>query len=342
MKVLLKHIREPGAQLSFVNLPKLRSHDILAKTLATSICGTDIHIFDWDKWANSRINPPIIFGHEFSAQVVEIGSQVKNIKEGDFISAESHIVCGKCLQCNTGQAHLCQNIKLRGIDVDGCFAEYVRVDEQSVWKNNKQISPEVASTQEPIGTAVQAVMSIDVKDKNITIFGCGPIGVCISNLCKALGASQIIVVDIVNYRLNMAKSMGAHIILNAQDINIVKEIMSLTDNNGTDIVFEVSGNNIALNQCLKIIRPGGIISLIGLSPTKFPLDFANDIIMKGITIQGISGRKIFESWKQTSEFITSNILDISKLITHSFKFEDFETAFTLLKSGKCGKIILYP
>jgi len=226
MKVLLKHIREPGAQLSFVNLPKLRSHDILAKTLATSICGTDIHIFDWDKWANSRINPPIIFGHEFSAQVVEIGSQVKNIKEGDFISAESHIVCGKCLQCNTGQAHLCQNIKLRGIDVDGCFAEYVLVDEQSVWKNNKQISPEVASTQEPIGTAVQAVMSIDVKDKNITIFGCGPIGVCISNLCKALGASQIIVVDIVNYRLNMAKSMGAHIILNAQDINIVKEIMS--------------------------------------------------------------------------------------------------------------------
>lgn len=342
MKALSKTRGSEGAEIVSAGVPRPGAREVLAKTLATSICGTDVHIFEWDRWASSRIKPPLIIGHEFSAEVVDIGSDVTKVQVGDFVSAESHITCGQCLQCKISEPHLCQSVQIRGVDVDGCFAEFSKINEDSIWKNIKSMSPEVASAQEPFGTAVHAVTQANVDGKKVAIFGCGPIGASVASLCKALGALQIIAVDVADYRLGLAKLMGANATLNGKRVDPIREILDITDRVGVDTVFEISGAPVAMTQALEVARAGGEIFLVGISSKNVEVDFANKVIMKGIRIHGIFGRKIFETWRKTSELLNSGVIDLSKLITHRFKLEQFEEAFALMKSSRCGKIVMFP
>ena len=331
-----------GAELIDVDTPNLTPNSVLVEVLFTSICGTDIHIFDWDQWASSRMNLPLIIGHELSGKVIEIGSNVKSVNCGDFISAESHVTCGSCLQCSTGLSHLCNVVKLRGVDFDGCFADFAMIDESSIWVNDSCISPEIASIQEPFGNALHSLTYTNVKDEKVIVLGCGPIGLCAIALCHLFGAEQIFAVDISEYRLDLASKMGATEIINATSDNYSKDIMDMTNGLGVGILLELSGSPIALSEGLKLVRSGGYVSLLGLPSKNVSLDISNDIILKGLTVQGIFGRILPKTWEETSKILTSNKLNLSDLITHQFKLEEFNSAFNLMKTGMCGKIVMSP
>ena len=331
-----------GANFVEVDVPDLTPNSVLVEVLSTSVCGTDVHIFDWDEWASSRLNLPLTIGHELSGKVIEVGSNVESINRGDFISAESHITCGSCLQCNKGLSHLCNVVKLRGVDFDGCFADFALIDKSSIWVNDSNISPEIASIQEPFGNALHSLTYTDVKDETVLILGCGPIGLCAIALCRLFGAEQIFAVDISEYRLDLASKMGATEIINATSDNYHQGIMDMTNGLGVGILLELSGSPIALSEGLKLVRSGGYVSLLGLPSKNVSIDVSNNIILKGLTVQGIFGRIIPKTWEETSKLLTSNKLNLSDLITHQFKLKDFDSAFNLMKTGMCGKIVMIP
>ncbi|MDO9573914.1 MAG: L-threonine 3-dehydrogenase, partial [Candidatus Contubernalis sp.] len=299
------------------------------------------HIYKWDQWAASRMKPPVVIGHEMSGIIVKVGSAVKNWHKGDYVSLECHKICGQCYQCRTGQAHICRDYTILGVDFDGCFAEYARVPEANLWKNDPGIPPEVACLQDPVGNAVMAAASTDITGKNLLITGCGAIGLFAVGVAKVLGAYKIIAVDINDYRLEIARQMGASHIINPLKHNFVEEVLIGTKGDGIDIVVEMSGNKQSLQDGLKTLKNGGRLALLGLPEEKICLDLTNEIIFKGVTLAGITGRKIFETWYKTSALL-NGILDVSPVITHQFKLEQYEEAFTIMQSGQCGKIILYP
>jgi threonine 3-dehydrogenase len=315
---------------------------LLVDVKATSICGTDMQIFDWHDWVRDRVKPPFVMGHEFAGKVVEAGKDVSNIREGDIVSGETHIACGKCYQCRTGNAHVCERMKLRGVDVDGCFAEYEAVPEQSAWVNDRKIPLEVASAQEPLGNAVHATAATDIPGKTVAVFGCGPIGSCLISLCKAYGATRIFGVDIVDYRLKLAKDMGADTILNARTDTVEDTILKATDGRGVDVFFEMSGAPASFEQGFKTLKAGGTAIFFGLPSKRVEIDVANWIVFKDARVQGVFGRRIWSTWYQTAEVLKDGVVDLSKVITHRFDLEEFSKAFALMKTGRCGKIILYP
>jgi threonine 3-dehydrogenase len=336
---LVKEKRARGAILKEVKEPELASNHVLAKVRATSICGTDVHIYEWNNWAASLAKPPKIMGHEFAAEVVEVGDNVAHLKKGDLISGETHIYCGYCHQCRLANFHLCQNVKLRGVDMDGCFAEYVLVSENTAWKNDPSISPFVASAQEPLGNAVHCVFAGDVTGNSVVIFGCGPIGLCAIELCKSAGASEVFAVDVSEYRLDLALKMGADQVIDGRTTDVVSTISSSLPD-GADVVLEMSGAPIALDQALKVARRAGRVTLLGLPSDRVTIDVSNDLILKGLNVQGIFGRKIFSTWDLASRLLKGRQVDLNKIITHKLKMEEFERAFDLMAEGRCGKIVL--
>lgn len=339
MLALVKERRAPGAKLRDVEIPKLKPDHVLAKVTATSICGTDAHIYFWNKWASSVARPPKILGHEFAASIVEVGENVSHLKKGDKISGETHIYCRTCFQCKIGNFHLCERMKLRGVDTDGCFSEYVLISEETAWKNDPNLSPVVASAQEPLGNAVHSVFSGDVTGCSIVIFGCGPIGLCAISLCKYAGAEKVIAVDVSEYRLDLAEKMGADSLINGMKENTRREI-SLSLPSGADVILEMSGSEQALNDGLKTVRPGGRVTLLGLPNDKVKIDLSNDVILKGLILQGIFGRKIFATWELASRLLNKKAVDLEKIITHRLKIHEYERAFKLMLEGKCGKIVM--
>ena len=341
MKALVKDKAGPGAVIKQINIPKLGPHDVLVKILAASICGTDLHIYKWDQWASSRIKPPVVIGHEMSGTIIKVGSAVRNWHPGDYVSLECHKTCGLCYQCRTGQAHICRDFTILGVDFDGCFAEYVRVPEANLWRNNRGIPPEIACLQDPVGNAVLAAASSDITGKNVLITGCGAIGLFAVGVAKKLGASKIYAVDINDYRLKIAQQMGASRTINTLRQNIAEEVILYTKGEGVDVMVEMSGDKECLQDGLKTVKNGGQVALLGLPEENICLDLANEIIFKGITLKGITGRKIFETWYKTSGLL-NGILDVTPVITHRMKLEQFEEAFKIMQSGQCGKIILYP
>ncbi len=341
MKALVKEKSAPGVVIKNIDIPQPGPNDVLVKVLAASICGTDLHIYKWDQWAASRMKPPVVIGHEMSGIIVKVGSAVKNWHKGDYVSLECHKICEQCYQCRTGQAHICRDYTILGVDFDGCFAEYARVPEANLWRNDQGIPPEVACLQDPVGNAVMAAASTDITGKNLLITGCGAIGLFAVGVAKVLGAYKIIAVDINDYRLEIARQMGASHIINPLKHNIVEEVLMDTKGDGIDIVVEMSGNKQSLQDGLKTLKNGGRLALLGLPEEKICLDLTNEIIFKGVTLAGITGRKIFETWYKTSALL-NGILDVSPVITHQFKLEQYEEAFTIMQSGQCGKIILYP
>lgn len=341
MRAIVKHRSGPGAELRTVPVPQIGLRDILVKVMATSICGTDVHIYNWDQWSEERIKPPMVFGHEFAGEVVAIGNEVTDIKLGDYVSAETHVVCGTCYQCRTGFKHFCQDTAILGVHIPGAFAEYVAIPAKNAWKNDRSIPADVASVQEPLGNAIHTALAGELIGNTVAVIGCGPIGVMSIGVAKAAGASTIFALDINPYRLDLAKKMGADVTLNSREVDVVEEIQRLTNGSGVDVILEMSGNPHAIRQGFEMLRCGGRYSMLGIPPV-MELDIANAIVFKGATVNGITGRKMFDTWYKTSALLSSGKLDLSPIITHRIALEDFEEGFELMKSGNCGKVVMYP
>lgn len=342
MKALVKNKPGPGAELMMVDIPTIGPHDVLVKPKATSICGTDLHIYNWDRWAAQHINPPLIFGHEVAGEIVEIGAEVEGWKIGDYVSVECHKVCGVCYQCRTGQAHICKNYQILGVNFDGVFAEYVRVPASNLWRNKAELPPEVASLQDPIGNAVLTTLSHEVTTKTVLVMGCGAIGIFCVGIAAAAGAEKVIAVDVNDFRLQMAQNMGADLTLNAARVNVVDEVMKATDGEGVDLMLEMSGNEKAFHDGLRTVKNGGAVSLLSVFPEKVTMDLATEVVFRGIIMVGITGRRIWDTWYKTSALLNSGKLDVTPIITHRFPLEDFEEGFRLMNAGQSGKVILYP
>jgi len=342
MKAVVKTKSEPGAELLDVPVPTPGPNEVLVKVLATSICGTDLHIFQWNEWAQKRIKKiPQIMGHELCGQVVEVGANVQHIKKDDVISAETHIACGYCYLCRNGLAHICENGKIFGVDIDGVFAEYAVVPANNAWVIEEKIPNDYVSVMEPLGNAIHTVLAGEIAGNTVLITGCGPIGLMSIAVCRTCGATKIIATEVNEYRLHLAKKLGADIVLNPKKNKIVESVMQNTNGKGVDVVLEMSGNQSAITEGLKVLRPGGRYSILGIPDKPLKIDLA-EIVFKYFTIQGINGRLMFSTWYKTTRFLASGRIDLEPIITHKFRLEEFQKGMELMESGNCGKILLYP
>ena len=342
MLAVVKPEAAPGADVREVKIPGFGRTDVLVKVKVASICGTDLHIYNWDRWAQNRIHPPLIPGHEFCGEVVAFGDEVTSVKEGDFVSAEMHVACGKCLQCRTGEAHICQNVKIIGVDADGAFAEYVVIPESNIWKLDPAIPQEYASILDPLGNAVHTVLAGPVAGQTVLVTGCGPIGLMAIAVAKACGSSTVFATETNEKRRAMAKKMGADVALNPAAEDAVAKILAETGGTGVDALLEMSGNPTAIQQGFKALRAGGRASLLGIPTENVPLDLVTDVIFKGATVQGIYGRRMYETWVQMTALLKAGRLNLEPLFGERTSLDKFESAFTLLQSGLAGKILLYP
>jgi threonine 3-dehydrogenase len=343
MKAVAKTKPAPGAEIIDVDIPTPGPDAVLVKVLATSICGTDLHIFQWNEWAQSRIKRvPQIMGHELCGEIVELGTNVKHLKKGDIISAETHIACGHCYLCHTGNAHICVNGTIFGVDINGVFAEYAVVPAANAWVLDKKIPKDYASVMEPLGNAVHTVLAGEITGNTVLVTGCGPIGLMSVAVSRICGATQIFATEINNFRLDLAQKVGADIVINPRQDRVVENILKHTSGLGVDVVLEMSGNPSAIKQAFKALRPGGRYSILGLPEKPMEIDIGKDIVFKYATVQGINGRLMFSTWYKTSRFLSSGRLDLDPIITHRFPLTEFEKGMELMSSGDCGKILLYP
>lgn len=342
MRALIKAKAAPGLEMAEVAIPQIQPRDILVRVRAASICGTDLHIYHWDPWAASRIRPPLIIGHEFFGEVIERGDQVTEVEVGDFISAESHIICGTCVYCRTGRGHLCIRTKIIGVDQDGAFAEYVAIPAQNAWIDPPDMPPELASLQENFGNAVHSAFTTDLAAKKVLVTGCGPAGLMTIAVARAAGARAIYATDISPYRLALAQTMGADLALHALEDDVIQVIRDQTDGEGVDVLLEMSGAPSAIEQGFTLLKLGGEAVLLGLPSAPFEFDLPNWVIFKGATVYGITGRRLWETWYQMRGLLRSGAVDLMPLITHRFPMEEFETAFETMASGQSGKIALFP
>ncbi len=342
MKAIFKYKPGVGAEVREAPIPSPGPSEVLVKVKATTICGTDVHIYTWDEWSQSRIKPPMIFGHEFAGEVVEVGKNVKTIKPGDWVSAETHIACGHCYQCRTGNKHLCENVKILGVDINGAFAEYVKIPEENAWKNDVSLPPEIAAMQEPFGNAVHATLIEDVTAKSVSVFGAGPIGIMSAMVARAAGASLVVIVEPEEARRNLAKKVGFEHVINPIETDPVEYILDHTSGLGVEVFLEMSGAQKAIEQGLRSTRKGGRVSFLGIPKGHITLDFAEDVVFRGVKMYGINGRKMFDTWYKVKALLDSGLVDLKPLITHKFSFDDIDKAMELLINKKAGKIVLYP
>ena len=342
MLAVVKPARRAGAEIRDVKVPSFGPNDVLVKVKVASICGTDLHIYDWDAWAQKRIHPPLIPGHEFCGTVTAVGSEVTTVKEGDFVSAEMHVACGKCFQCRIGESHICQNVKIIGIDADGAFAEYVRIPESNIWKIDPAIPADYASVLDPLGNAVHTVLAGEVAAKTVAIVGCGPIGLFSIAVARAVGAAQVFAIEINEHRAELARKMKADYVLNPAKEDVKKIVFEATSGVGVDVVLEMSGKTPGIRLGFDILRLGGRVSLLGIPSKPVELNFAEDLIFKGATVQGINGRLMYKTWYQMQALLKNGKLDLSPVITDRISMRDFDRGVERLKSGQASKILLYP
>lgn len=343
MKAIRKLEPKQGLEVVEVPVPTIGRDEVLINIEACSICGTDLHIYKWDEWSQKRIKPPLTIGHEFCGTVVEVGNEVHNVRVGQFVSAESHITCGMCFQCRTGQAHMCPRTLILGVDREGCFAEYVSVPEKVVWINNRKLlEPRLATLQEPFGNAVFATMAHDLAGQSVAIFGCGPIGLFSIGIVKASGAATVLACDVIDYRLDLARKMGATHIVNASKETAVEKIKEFNDGYPVDIVLEMSGSPAAIKDSFEVVRNGGTVTLFGIPSKPVEIDVAEKMIFKNVTVYALNGRRIFETWYRTRWLLESGVVDLRPLVTHVLPFEQVDEAMHLLSEGQACKIVLTP
>jgi len=303
----------------------------------SSICGTDVHIFDWDAWAQARIKVPLIQGHEFAGRIERLGSEVTGLDKGAYVSAEGHVACGRCHMCRTGNAHVCKTVSILGIDRDGAFAEYLKVPATNVIVNDPDLPPELATMQDPLGNAVYTVTNANVPGKTVAIFGLGPIGLMAVSLCRAMAAARVIAIGHTNrYRMDLAKEVGAHHVL-ASKASLVDEINDLTSGEGVDEVLEMSGSEQALRQALEIVRPAGGIHILGFYTKDVTIPMS-ELVTKGASIHGIHGRLMFRTWEQMGGLLKSGNANLRPLLTHKFPLDRYDEAMDVMRSGNCGKV----
>jgi threonine 3-dehydrogenase len=342
MTAVLKPLPAPGLTVTRVPVPGLGPRDVLVKVKAASICGTDLHIVSWDKWAQGRIRPPLVFGHEFCGEVVEAGAAVTQTEVGAYVSVEGHVADGTCYQCKTGNAHICENVQIVGVDRPGCFAEYVAVPETNVYPMDPDIPIEVAAIQDPFGNAVHTTLSAEVAGLSVAIVGSGPIGCCAVAVARAAGARQVFATDIRTYRLALATRMGADRVVDTTREDAVAVVRAETGGQGADVVLEMSGHPDGVRQAFKMLRAGGRISLLGIPSQPVTLDLAEDIIFKGATVLGINGRRMWQTWYQGQALLRAKKVDLTPLITHTLPLAEIEKGMELLRAGEAAKIILSP
>lgn len=352
MKAVVKTRPELGAEYKQVESPRIEADQVLVRVKATSICGTDVHIYKWDPWSDARIgkrNLPQILGHEVAGEVVEVGKEVKRVNAGDYISAETHIPDKSCIQCLTGQEHICANLKILGVDCDGAFAEYFAVPESVCWINDKSIPPEFATVQEPLGNATYAVLGEDndIAGKTMAIIGDGPIALFAVGVARVCGVARIFHVGKYDVNMEIGKRMGSDFQLyaNKEDVNRVEFIMDHTYGFGADIVLDMAGSPQALDEGFRFLRKGGRFTAFGVaseSPTL--VDYNNGIVFKGAQVHGISGRKMFDTWFRVRNLLASKRLDISPVITHVFLLKDYSQGFKemMTRPRKSAKVVLFP
>jgi len=343
MKALMKTGSEPGAELRDVAVPEPGPDEVLIRVKATAICGTDIHIYSWDQYAQERIKPPMIFGHEGCGEVVRIGSRVRGYALGDLIAVETHIPCGECFQCRTGSQHICERMAIIGVHTDGVFAEYAKIPTSCCWKLPQGTNPDLGAILEPMGVAINGLLKEDINNKTVAIFGLGPIGQFGLAAAAFWGASSIFAVEPNAYRLDMARKLVPKAtLLNPSERDEVKAILEATAGRGVDVSLEISGDPHGVKRAFQVVRKGGRVSLIGLPSRPIELDLAADIIYKEVRIYGSTGRLMWKTWYDTQKLLDSGAFDPTPIITHRFPLEKFDQALNLARSRQAGKILLYP
>ncbi len=342
MKALRKMRAGRGLSMESAPVPAIGAADVLVRVKTASICGTDLHIYGWDRWSQGRIKPPVTLGHEFCGVVERVGEEVTAVVAGDLVSAEMHVNCGHCHQCRLGEAHICQNLRIIGIDQDGAFAEFVKIPASNIWRLDPAIPEHYGAILDPLGNAVHTVLAGPIAGQTVLVTGCGPIGLMSIAVAKACGSSTVFATETNENRRAMAKKMGADIVLNPAAEDAVARILEETNGTGVDALLEMSGNPTAIQQGFKALRAGGRASLLGIPTENVPLDLVNDVIFKGATVQGIYGRRMYGTWVQMTALLKAGRLNLEPLFGEREPLEKFENAFAKLQGGLAGKILLYP
>jgi threonine 3-dehydrogenase len=338
MKALVKKKPETGLWLKEVPIPSMGINDVLIKVDRTAICGTDVHIYNWDDWAKKTIPVPMIIGHEFVGEIISVGKNVNDFKPGEIVSGEGHVVCGRCRNCMAGRRHLCPHTSGIGVNRSGAFAEYVVLPMSNIWVHRPGIDHDVAAIFDPLGNAVHTALQYDLLGEDVLITGAGPIGLMAIAVCKHAGARHVVITDINPYRLSLATQMGATRAVDARKENLVDIKNELGIVEGFDIGLEMSGNSAAFTDMLNNMCHGGKIAMLGIPAEKSAIDWTT-VVFNMLTIKGIYGREMYETWYKMSVMVESG-LDIKKVITHSYPYTDFAEGFEAMRTGQSGKVIL--
>jgi threonine 3-dehydrogenase len=338
MKALVKAAAEAGLRLEDVPVPALGRDDVLIRVLRTGVCGTDLHIYDWDGWARANVAAPLVVGHEFVGEIVDVGSDVQELQLGDLVSGEGHLVCGRCRNCMAGRRVQCARTKGVGVNHPGAFAEYIALPATNVWRHEPGIDLDVASIFDPFGNAVHSTLTFPVLGEDVLITGAGPIGLMAAIVARHAGARYVAISDVSEYRLDLARRIGATLAVNAANFSIGGVMAELGMREGFDVGLEMSGKSAALRGMVAAMAHGGKIAMLGLPTEEFGIDWSH-LVTNMITLKGIYGRQMFETWYWMSVLIHSG-LDISPVITHRFDAADFEQAFDTVRSAQCGKVVL--
>jgi threonine 3-dehydrogenase len=338
MKALVKEKPEPGLWLRDIPEPKCGINDVLIRVHKTGICGTDLHIYKWDAWAQKTIPVPMAVGHEFVGEIIQVGSNVNDFRVGDIVSGEGHVVCGRCRNCMAGRRHLCADTKGIGVNRPGAFAEYIALPMTNVWHHAPGVDPDVASIFDPFGNAVHTALSFDVLGEDVLITGAGPIGCMAAAIVKHAGARYVVVTDVNEYRLDLARKLGADLTVNASKESLAEVQKRLGMHEGFDVGLEMSGSPAAFRDMVDNMCHGGKIAMLGIPSEPMPIDW-NKVIFNMLTIKGIYGREMYETWYKMTVMLQSG-LDIAPVITHRYHYTDFEKGFQAMKTGQSGKVVL--
>jgi threonine 3-dehydrogenase len=340
MKAIMKTRSGPGFELSDTAKPEIGAHEALIRVSAVGICGTDLHIYEWNEWAQQRIHPPLVGGHEFSGVVEEVGRDVVHVAPGTRVSGEGHITCGHCRFCRTGRGHICRDVKIIGVDRDGCFAEYLSMPADNLWPVPDEISDRHAAVFDPLGNAMHSVTSTDVSGRSVLIVGAGAIGLFATGIVRAAGAAKILVSEPNELKRGIAAEVGADAVFDPAGEGADGAIVQATEGLGPEVVMEMSGAEAGLKAAFRLVQNGGDVVLLGLPRGPVAVDWAEDIIFKGITIHAVSGRRMFDTWYRSQRFLLNGRVDIDPVITHTIAFEDFEKGFAALISGEAAKVVM--
>ena len=338
MRALVKSKKEVGIWMGEAEVPDVGPNDVRIRIKKTAICGTDVHIYNWDDWAKKTIPVPMHVGHEYVGEIVDVGSHVRGFKEGDRVSGEGHLTCGHCRNCRAGKRHLCRNTVGVGVNRPGCFADYLVIPAENAFKLPGTIPDDIASFMDPYGNATHTALSFDLVGEDVLITGAGPIGVMAVAIARHVGARHVVITDVNDYRLELAKKLGATRAVNVKITSIEDTMSQLGMTEGFDVGLEMSGNGDAFRSMFKAMNHGGRVAILGIPPNDVSIDW-NQVIFKGLVLKGVYGREMFETWYKMTAMLQSG-LDVSSVLTHRFPIKDFQQAFEVMRTGASGKVVL--